>query len=250
MTDKQEIVAAQTEQLPVQSEQATLMNLIAKMASDPQADVPKLERLIELRNAEMARQAKAAYDADFVIMKPFLPLVIRTHDNSQTKSKYAKIEDVNQAVDPILSRYGFATTSKVLSQTADSVTMRLEVRHREGHAESMELTMPIDDKGAQGTVNKTKIHAISSTITYIKRVGFCALLNISTGDDKDGNHETSFISMEQAAELDARLRAISDKALPNFLKWAKVEKLLDIPAKFYNASIKAAVDMEAKKVKA
>ena len=215
---------------PAQVEETTLMNLIAKMASDPSADVPKLERLIALRNEELARRAKAAYDADFVLMKPHLPLVIRTHDNTQTKSKYAKLEDINQVIDPVLSKLGFATTSKVLAQTDTTVTMLLEVRHREGHAESMELTMPIDDKGAQGTVNKTKIHAISSTITYIKRVGFGALLNISTGDDKDGNgtKEPQPITVEQAADLDTRVRALGDGYHARFLKWAKVEKMTDI----------------------
>lgn len=239
-----------------QTEEATLMNLIAKMATDPQADVPKLERLIKLRNDEIAARAKREYDDDFVKMKPFLPKIISRHANTQTKSKYAKLEDINVQIDPVLSRFGFGTASKVIAQTADTVTMLLQLKHKGGHMESMELTMPIDDRGAQGTINKTKIHAISSTITYIKRVGFGALLNISTGDDRDGNTETGQITIEQAAEIDTRLRTISDKALPNFLKWAMnkwkdVQNIPDIPAAGFSASMKALVDMEqnAKKAK-
>ena len=251
MSDKTELQAMPPQELAVSQEDSGLMNLIAKMATDPAADIGKLERLIQLRDHVLAQEAKKQFDADFSLMKPLLPKVIRTHDNTQTKSKYADLGDINSEIDPILGKFGFGTSSKVTEQTETSVTMLLQLRHKGGHYDEMSLTMPIDDKGAQGSVNKTKVHGISSTITYIKRVGFCALLNISTGDDKDGNTESNNITVEQAAEMDLRLRAISDKALPNFLKWGKVEKLTDIPAKQYNGALKAISDMEqsAKKAK-
>lgn len=231
-------VAANAHNQP--GENGTLLNLIAKMATDPTADMNKLERLIQLRDHVMAQEAKVAYDSDFVRMKPDLPKVARLHDNTQTKSKYAKLDDINAEIDPVLAKYGFGTSSKVIGQTETSVTMRLEVRHRSGHVETMELAMPIDNKGAAGSVNKTQVHGISSTITYIKRVGFCALLNISTGDDRDGNAHTSdeTISVEQAAEIDNRLRAIDKDAVSRFLKWAKVEKIIDLPAIKYTEALK------------
>lgn len=263
MTDKDPVSTAPNQEIVAHTEPANqvaapatesgqLMNVIAQMAQDPNADITKLERLIALRNAEIAAQAKREYDAAFVEMKGHLPVVIKTHDNAQTKSKYAKMEDINKAVDPILAKFGFGSTDKILKQTETDVTMRVELRHKGGHSESLELTMPIDDKGAQGTVNKTKPHGISSTIMYIRRVGKAALIGISTGDDNDGNTETVSITVEQAAALDTRLRAISDKALPNFLKWAKLEKLTDIQAQHLKAAEKAVANMEqeAKKAKA
>ena len=90
-------------------------------------------------------------------MKPKLPMVIKTHENNQTNSNYAKLEDINQQIDPTLAEFGFGTSSKVTAQTDKDVTMLLEVRHRGGHTETMSLTMPIDDAGAKGNVNKTKI---------------------------------------------------------------------------------------------
>jgi hypothetical protein len=62
--------------------------------------------------------------------------------------------------------------------------------------------MPIDDKGPGGTKNKTTGQGIASTMTSTKRIGFCALLNISTGDDKDLNVEGDLVTTPQAAELD------------------------------------------------
>src|SRR4051794_37472566 len=99
----------------------------------------------------------------------------------------AKLEDINQKIDPILAEFGFATSHKVVAQTEKQVAVSVELWHRAGHGESTTLSMPIDDCSSGGKVNKTQPHAISSTITYLRRVGECALLNISTGDDTDGN---------------------------------------------------------------
>lgn len=228
------------------SEEGQFMNLIAEMMRDKEADMNKLERLLTLRDQEKAARAKQAFDIDFVLMKPHLPKVIKSHDNKQTSSKYAKLEDINVQIDPVLAKHGFGTSSKVIKQTDNDITMLLQLRHRGGHYDEMELTMPIDNKGAKDAVNKTVVHGISSTITYIKRVGFSALLNISTGDDKDGNAPPdSFITMEQAADLDLRLRAMGDDALPRFLKWAKLENLTELALRNYPAALKAVKNQEA-----
>ncbi len=240
-----------------QSESSILMNVIAEMARNPDADADKLKQLVSIRNDELARKAKEAYDAAFVEMKPHLKRIENKHNNTQTKSKYAKLEDINAEVDPVLTQYGFASSTPIVSQTDTHVTVRAILIHSDkvygSHREETTLTLPLDNKGAQGTVNKTGPHAIASSIKYCRRIALCAILNISTGDgdDKDGNPDNGTISVEQAAEMDLRLRAISDKALPNFLRWGKVEALTDIPAKNLTAALKALADMEqnAKKVK-
>jgi hypothetical protein len=146
-----------------------------------------LKELVDLKNAEQDRIAKLRFSKDFVAMKPDLPVVLKSHENPFTKSFYAKLENINAAVDPVLGRHGFATKHRIIDQTPTSVTVRVELLHRDGHSESSDLTMPLDNTGAKGGTNKTDIQAISSTISYLRRVALCALLNISTGDDIDGN---------------------------------------------------------------
>jgi len=251
--DKQPVaIIPAAAQLPAAAqEESTLMNLIAKMASDPAADVPKLERLIALRNDEMARRAKAAYDVAFAEMKPHLPKVIKRHENTQTNSKYAKLGDINVEIDPILGKYGFGSSMKIMGQSKEDVTVMIRVTHAAGHTEETTIIMPLDNKGPNGTVNKTGPHALLSAIEYAKRGGLSALLNVSTGDDKDGNQEQEHISVEQAVDLDTRLRKLGDDALPRFLKWAKLEKLIDLTTKNYPKALKALEQQEtdAKKVK-
>lgn len=246
-----DIVAQERQSAPTsQGEGAVLMTLITELVRDKDMDLERFKQIVKLRDEFKAQEAKRLFDADFVQMKPNLPLVIKTHANNHTNSNYAKLEDVNQKIDPVLSQFGFGTSSKVTAQTDTDVTMVLEIRHRGGHAETMTLTMPVDDAGAKGNVNKTKLHAISSTITYIKRVGFCALLNISTGDDKDGNQVKAKgrpVTTEEAADIDSRSRALGEKYHTKFLAWLGVAAANEIRTTDYKKAVDALGDAEDKK---
>jgi hypothetical protein len=176
----------------------SLLVAISDMAKNPEVDITKIEKLMDLHERLMKAEAKKAYARDFVVMKEHLPRVIKTKENTHTKSRYAPLEDINLAIDPILSKYGFGTQTKVLEQTDADVTVEATLLHREGHSESNIIKMPLDNKGSSGTVNKTMPHATGSSVTYAKRVAICALLNISTGDDLDGNPNVTVSAEEQA----------------------------------------------------
>jgi len=179
-----------------------MLAMIDRACSDPAFDITKMERMVDMRNAEIDRVAKIDFNRAFAEMQPNLPRVISTHKNEQTKSKYAKIEDINDAVLPIISQYGFGVSFKILSQGKEGVTVQAVLKHLSGHQESTDLFMPYDKCGAKGSVNKTDIHATGSTITYAKRYAMCMLLDISTGNDTDGNNITSqFITAEQVREI-------------------------------------------------
>lgn len=169
--------------------QDPMLSMIDRVCSDPNFDIIKMEKLIEMYNAKLNRAAEIDFSKAFAEMQPHLPKVISTHYNNQTKSKYAKIDDINAAVLPILSEYGFGITFKIVSQDDKGVTVRATLMHSAGHKEFTDLLMPYDKCGTKGTVNKTDIHATGSTISYAKRYAMCMLLDISTGTDNDGNKE-------------------------------------------------------------
>lgn len=231
----------------INGDAASIMALIARAAADPNVDIPKMERLEAMYERALGRTAKQAYSADFVRMKPHLPTVERTKDNIQTKSKYAPLENINEQIDPVLKDYGFATATKVLSQTADSVTVKAELWHSGGHVEETIVTMPLDNKGMQGTVNKTLPHATASSITYAKRVAICALLNISTGDDKDGQGppDNTVLDNARAVEIDLLISEVkADKS--KFLNFMGVDSVQKIKASDYKKALNA---LNAKKKK-
>jgi hypothetical protein len=236
---------------PIPDESVQVMEMIAKAASDPAFDVTKLEKLMDLQDRLLNRQAKQKFAEDYVKMKPKLPLVMRLHKNSQTNSMYSKMEDINQKIDPVLAEFGFGTSHKVVAQTDKQVTVTVELWHRGGHVESTNLSMPLDDSGIAGKVNKTAPHAISSTIMYLRRVGECALLNISTGNDVDGNTsghvDNSTIETEQAVDIDTRARALGEKYHGKFLEWLGVSAANEIKTSDLKKAIGALTEAEATK---
>lgn len=219
-------------------EASSMISAIAAAASNPDVDVDKMEKLMDMHERILNRSAKESYSRDYVEMKPNLPMVLKTHDNTQTSSKYAKLEDINKVIDPILSKYGFGTQTKVTAQTEAGITLEATLLHKGGHSESNIVFIPMDDKGIKGTINKTGPHAVSSSITYAKRIALCALLNISTGDDVDCNikEDIGFITLEQAVEIDELIKEVGANK-EKFLAYVDALSVQEIPARNYAKAI-------------
>lgn len=215
-------------------------SVVAQLAANKDVDIEKIKALMDMQEHILNRNAKQAYAADFVRMKPNLPKVLRTKENTQTKSKYSPLEEINTVVDPILEQYGFATSTKILSQTADSVTVRAELWHTSGHMESTDIVIPLDNKGSQGTINKTGPHATASSVMYGRRVAICAILNISTGNDVDGNTDTGFIDTDKAVEIDLLIpKCCKDVKVfkPKFLAYMGVDDIRKIRTSDYKKAM-------------
>lgn len=233
-SDRERVPTVQGE---VQSLSAGILNVIARAASDPSVDIDKLERLLEMQERVLARDAKAAYYTALAEMQPNLPVVSEKggiKDRSgNIQSTYALWEDVNEAIRPILAANGFALTFKVRRTDGDIITTGI-LSHRAGHCEETELSLPTDGSGS-----KNAVQAVGSSTSYGKRYTAYALLNITTtGEDDDGekgSREAS-VSREQFETLDGLADAVeADK--PKFCTIYGVTSLRDIPAKRFNEAL-------------
>lgn len=237
--------------VPVKIENDALLSLIEKIALTPDIDVTKMQTIMNMRvqqqertealeEKERARQAKLEFDRDYCTMANEMPLVIRQAKNGQTQSNYAKHEDINEPIKPILCAHGFALSFDILEQTKDNITILVILTHNGGHQKTLPLTMPIDTVGVKGNPNKTVLHGIASTITYIKRVAICLLLNISTGDDKDGNKplpqepQFIFISEEQLNEITTLLDKSGADKISFIRDYLKIDTLNMLLSSKYN----------------
>lgn len=164
----------------VSSESAAVLAMIERVVANPEADMDKLEKMLDLQQRILDRNAKQAFTADLAAMQAELPLVGK-HGEGHNKAKYALLEDINEAIRPTLKRYGFAVTFRIKQQQG-SATITAILSHRLGHSEETDLLLPLDTSGS-----KNAVQAVGSTVSYGKRYALCALLNISTGDDNDGN---------------------------------------------------------------
>lgn len=220
--------------LPVPSKATNMIEVIAKAATNKNMDIAKLEKLMDLQERVLNHEAEMAYNRDFVQMKPHLPTVIKGKYNEQTKSYYADLKDINEQIDPVLSQYGFGTETKVIEQTETHVKVVAILRHSGGFKSENPVLMPLDKLGMKGSVNKTDVHAIASSITYAKRIALCGLLNISTDDvkDTDGNMPNDTLTEAQIEHLRAKMMEVG-MPVKLILEKYNTESLDDILANEY-----------------
>lgn len=213
------------------SESAQVLAVIERVAANPDADIDKLERLLDMQERVMNRNAMQAFSADMAAMQAELPTVAETakgHNNA----KYAPLEKINEVIRPVLQKYGFAVTFRTEQQDG-AVSITAVLSHKQGHHQESTLVLPNDTSG-----NKNLVQAIGSTVSYGKRYALCALLNISTGDDTDGRPQQApaTLSAQQAKQLrDAAQMAGVDEAY--ICKTGNVSTVEDLPAERFTAAL-------------
>lgn len=164
---------------PVASESAAIIQVIERAAMNPNVDIDKMERLLQMQERIMERNAKAAYAAAFAMMQPHLPEI--PEKGKSNNGSYALWEDINDLIKPVLAEYGFGISFQP-GRDGPNVTVTAILTHREGHSEQATMLLPIDTSGS-----KNAVQAVGSSTSYGKRYTAQALLNLtSRGEDDDG----------------------------------------------------------------
>ena len=161
------------------SESSAIMSVIERVAMSENADISKLEKMLDMQERVLNRNAAQSYSADMAAMQSEMPRVFKLAEGHNTT--YARLEDINDAIRPALQKFGFCVTFRIDQQNIESVKITAVCAHKLGHSENASLTLPLDKSGS-----KNAVQAIGSTVSYGKRYTLCALLNISTGDDTNG----------------------------------------------------------------
>lgn len=223
-----------------QESQTAMVSFIERAASDQSVDIEKFERLIKLKNDEEGRQAKRAFNAAMAELQSEMPTIAERGEikvNNVVRSTFAKYEDIQSAVKPLLKKHGFHFSAKT-NFINGALHVTGIVGHALGHSEETTMVLPFDNSGS-----KNNVQAIGSSVSYGKRYVFCMLFNIATGDDDDGQGAAQdlTISDEDAAQIKADLqRTNSDVA--RFCKTLGVSSVDSMPANLLNkarAMIKA-----------
>lgn len=202
-----------------------LVLMFERLATDPAVDVDKLERLIQMQERILAHNAKAAFDGSFAQMQPAIPSIDEKGHikvDGQLRSTYAKNEDIQDVIRPILARFGFSLGFETLWPEAGGIELVGTLSHVGGHARQSRFKSGADDSG-----KKNRIQALGSAISYGHRYVTIDLLNISTrevsrGADDDG--ETSQAPAEPDG-LPALWETLQDASMANtkafFAAWNK-----------------------------
>lgn len=162
-----------------------------RLAKDKRIDVAKLEKLVELQERIMAQQRQAEFNAAYAAMQPELPAVDKrglitvpaSGDRAGRTTPYAKFEHIQEAVKPVLARFGFSIRFRTEWPKTEKIIRIVGIlSHSAGHFEESAFEALADDTGS-----KNAVQARGSTIQYARRYTTCDLLNITIkGADFDG----------------------------------------------------------------
>lgn len=200
-----------TELVPLTGEAAHVWRSIE--TSLAQGKTPdEMTKLYDLFERMLDRSARAAFDAAFIRMAPNLPRIKRTGellypvDRSKPQGEkykvtnYAKYEDIDAGIRPILSEFGFRLNFRIEPRPDGGGLIITAILSGHNHSEEATIPIPLDKSGG-----KNDIQAYGSSLSYGKKYSAFAVLNIVTeGEDDDGTRGgMRFISPEDIAELRA-----------------------------------------------
>ncbi len=225
------------------SESAALISMIERAARDPDINIDKMERLFDMQQRAVAARAKTDYLQALAGLQAALPAVERK-GRGHNNAKYARFEDIVQALRKPLTDHGFSLTYRI-NQPEGKVCVTGVLGHRGGHSEQTSITLPADTSG-----NKNVVQSFGSSTSYGKRYVSMTLTGIATEDeDDDGKKSETGELLNDEQELYLRTQIDATKTnIQSFLKYIEAESISDIPQSRF-ARAKAMLAKKAQQVK-
>ena len=217
------------------------LSILAQAAVDPRMDVAKMERLLDMHRVVTQEQRRVAFAAAMARLQGALPQIRkdgRIVVQGTERSRYARLEDIDTAIRPLLAAEGFSVAFDTETQ-GSGLLMTCKISHAEGHTETRSLFLPLDTQGA-----KSSVQGVGSTVSYGRRYLLKMLLGIvERGEDDDGNGGSQPITEAQAADMTALIEEVKAD-LGKFLVFMGVGAVKDILARDHKKAINA---LEAKR---
>lgn len=206
-----------TQELVQPPESATLLSVISRAASDPNADIEKMERLMAMYERMESKRAETSFNDAMGAAQSEIGRIGADKTNSQTHSEYATYAAIDREVRPVYTRHGFALSFDTGEAPENMVRVVCHVSHKDGYTRSYHVDMPADGKGAKGGDVMTKTHAAGSAMSYGQRYLLKLIFNIAIGVDPlddDGNGasdpiDPSWFDKISGAESHAELAGIA-----------------------------------------
>ena len=175
------------------------------VAVEKGADLDKMEKLMDLQERWEAKEAKKAFTQALAKFQSKLGPIIKkqkvdyTTSKGRTQFSFADIDDIAQAIRPIMEECGL---SYRFEQHEDDKSIKISciVSHVDGFSAITSMSAGHDNTGG-----KNAIQAAASTVTYLRRYTLTGALGITTGqDDNDGGKPA--VAVEELLEFMSVLR--------------------------------------------
>lgn len=208
-------------------------------------DPDNLAKLMELQVGWEERRASELYTDALTGFRRDCPQIERSKavksDKGTVLYKYPPYEAIKKITAPLEAKYGIVTGFSVEEVEGTPIKLRVTLTVRVGsHKEQHTYTAPV----SKGTRLTNPTQEYTGALTTIKRVLYCAALDIViTDEDDDAGHWPEDKINEDQVDQIKELIAEKNFATANFLAWVselagvKVERVEDVPAKHGPASI-------------
>jgi len=196
-----------------------LMSFIERAAKDDTFDVSKFETLLRVRRDEAHDHARRVFNAAMAACQSEMEPVLRGSTNPGVRSKYAKLEAIDQQMRPIYTRHGFSVRfGSAPPPQPGWMRITCTVAHESGYFEENYLDSPVTTQGSQGgRIAMTPVQAVGSVVTYLRRYLLGMVFNIVqadvVGEDNDGEGQRPFddsIPLKAAAAATPRAPRVVD----------------------------------------
>lgn len=184
-----------------------LLDKMIEKGSTPEA----LGKMMDLAERWKAARAVEEFSEAMRTCQQEMPVVVKDAKNEHTRSRYARLEEVNKVIKPAYTKHGFSVSFGELQDAPEGMVRILaDVRHSGGHSAPYRVDMPLDGVGSQGKANAMNpVQARGSTISYAKRYLLCMIFNVTIADeDTDGQRD----------EDDPRLTSTQIETINNLLE--------------------------------
>jgi hypothetical protein len=169
-----------------------LLSFIERAAKDESFDVAKFETLLRVRRDEAHDHSRRVFNAAMAACQSEMQPVLRESTNPGVRSKYAKLEAIDQQMRPIYTRHGFSVRfGSAPPPQPGWMRITCTVAHESGYFEENYLDSPVSTQGSQGgRIAMTPVQAVGSVVTYLRRYLLGMVFNIVqadvVGEDDDG----------------------------------------------------------------
>lgn len=218
-----------------------LLTVITAAVANPDLDVEKMKALLDMHMQITAEQRRIAFMEAMARLATKLPEIDQNgrvkFDGKEGKQgqdrKYARLEDIDRAIRPLLSEEGFSLSFDTGEGQGGKIRVSCKLSHSAGHSETKQLDLPHDPSGS-----KNGVQAVGSTVSYGRRMLVKMFFNLmEKGEDTDGE-SLQPITAEQAKDIEALISEVgADKK--RFLAYMESERVDAILAKDHKKAITA-----------
>ena len=159
---------------------------LLELAISKDADIDKLEKLMELKERLDRNEASKAFKraiVEFQGNKPELRKTKGVFMKGEYRFSFIPLPKIQKAIDPVLSKADVSYRWEQ-AENDDRITITCIVSHVDGHEERTSMSSDRDGSGSKNT-----IQSIGSAVSYLKRYTLEGALGLSADEDTDGNVE-------------------------------------------------------------